>query len=147
MKRILKTKEITSKQQLIDEVKEIWESFPQESIDRLVQSFKGRLYATISNNGESLSDILRNGIQIEQETEVTPNETTLDLADIITTYDPNVDDNPIEMRTQRNWSIEEDILLLSSVKELGHKWSKIAKKFVDRTANSVRNRFKHIYKN
>ena len=47
------------------------------------------------------------------------------------------------MRTQRNWSIEEDILLLSSVKELGHKWSKIAKKFVDLTHNSLRNRFKH----
>ena len=88
MTRILKTKEITSKQQLIDEVKEIWESFPQASIDRLMQSFKGRLYATIAQNGESLSDILRNDIQIEQETDITPNATTLDLADIITTYDP-----------------------------------------------------------
>ena len=146
MKRILKTKQISSKQQLIDTVTEIWDSFPQESIDNLVRSFKGRLHTVIQQNGESISDILRSGIDDLPEVDVAPDESTMDLSDMITTYDPSVDDNPIEVRTQRKWELEDDIILLTAVKELGKKWSLISKRLTDRTANSCRQRFNHISK-
>ena len=70
----------------------------------------------------------------------------MDLAEMITTIDPTVDDNPIEVKTRRNWELEEDISLLTSVKELGSKWSSFAWRLVDRTANSCRQRFYQINK-
>ena len=58
IKRILKTKEINSKTELIHYVNEIWESFPQEAIDRLVSSFRVRLYAVINQNGHMISTVI-----------------------------------------------------------------------------------------
>ena len=58
IKRILKTKEINSKTELIHYVNEIWESFPQEEIDRLVSSFRARLYAVINQNGHMISTVI-----------------------------------------------------------------------------------------
>ena len=43
IKRILKGKRFTSTSQLIEKVKEIWYSFPQEKINSLVSSFETRL--------------------------------------------------------------------------------------------------------
>lgn len=43
IKRILKRQTFNSKSELIQKVKEIWTSFPQDAIDRLVLSFQNRV--------------------------------------------------------------------------------------------------------
>ena len=146
MKRIIKTRNIKSKAELVNAITEIWDAFPQASIDSLVASFKGRLQTVLAQDGESISDILRSGIHNAPAIDVEPNDETMQLSEMITTIDPTVDDNPIEMRTQRKWEIEEDIILLKAYQELGRKWSSIAQRLVDRTANSCRARFTHINK-
>lgn len=44
------------------------------------------------------------------------------------------------------WSYEEDLVLLQKHKELGRKWSVIAKQFKGRTENSVKNRWNTLIK-
>ena len=146
MKRILKTKAITTKNELIDAINDIWDSFPQSSIDSLVCSFRGRLLTVIDQEGESISDILRSGIHSAPQIALMPNQLTMPLTDMITACDPTVDDNPVEMKSQRAWTLEEDILLLNSVKEFGTRWAVIAPKFTDRTSNSCRSRYMYISK-
>ena len=144
MKRILKTMEITTKQQLIDAINQIWDAFPQSSIDSLVRSFRGRLFTVIDQQGESISDILRSDIHNAPNIPLIPDENTMSLADMITVWDPTIDDNPIEVRAQRAWTLDEDIILLSSIKNIGKKWSLISQKLTDRTPNSCRMRYNHI---
>lgn len=144
MKRILKTRKIATKQDLITSINEIWDSFPQASIDSLVCSFRGRLLTVIDKQGESISDILRSGIHAAPECVVMPDANTMPLTDMIHACDPTVDDDPIEMRAQRKWTLEEDIRLLNLIKVLGTRWTIISKRFIDRTSDSCRKRYNHI---
>ena len=146
MKRILKTKDIKTKNDLIKEVNDIWNSFPQSSIDSLVGSFYGRLRMVLGVEGESISDILRSGIHSPPQFPLQMHEGKMDLTDMITACDPTVDDEPIDLKTQREWEVDEDIALLNGVKEYGKKWTIIANTLHERTANSCRNRYNHIYK-
>ena len=41
----------------------------------------------------------------------------------------------------KEWTMEEDIIIVSLYYELGHKWAKIARQLKGRTDNSVKNRF------
>ena len=47
IKRILKTKNISSKSELLDIVIDIWDNFTQEVINRIVSNFHGRLITAI----------------------------------------------------------------------------------------------------
>ena len=75
MKRILKNHKILSKSDFIQTIQKIWEEFPQSKIDSLVQSFTKRLKRVISNDGNSISDELRNGINNlpDDDIEIDPN--------------------------------------------------------------------------
>ena len=64
----------------------------------------------------------------------------------ISFVDTSINDNPIEFKTKRPFSPEEDILLLQSVKNLGNKWSLISKSFEDRTPTSLRQRYTRLRK-
>ena len=141
IKRIIKSKKIETKEELVQTVLEAWNSFPQDSINRLVMSFHGRLRTVIQENGESISDILRSNINLAPMFPLPHYENILNLNDIIETYDPNIDDNPISIRTKRPWTHEEVCLLMEKVKELGPKWTKIAQYFTDRTSISLRNKY------
>ena len=144
IKRILKTKQISSKTDLLNTVKEIWVQFPQEVINRLVLSFHGRLRTVIQENGCSISDYLRNGIHLAPQMALNQFPDIMSLEEIISPYDPNIDDNPICVRTKRPWTYEEIKLLLEKVNEIGKKWTLISKFFKDRTAISLANKFKSL---
>ena len=98
MKRILKSRNIKNKNELLQAINEIWDSFPQESINRLVASFKVRLQIFLEHDGESITDILRSGIHKAPTIDVSRNENAMDLAEMITTMDPARDDSPIEVK-------------------------------------------------
>ena len=146
MKRILKTFKIDLKSDLIEKVLSIWELFPQDSINRLVLSFSGRLRPVISENGGSISEILRKGIHYAPEIVLPYRDDLLKFEDLVALNDPSIDDNPIEFKTRRQYSIEEDLLLLQKVRDLGNKWTLISKYFEDRTPTSLRNRYNKIRK-
>ena len=65
MKRIIQGKidEINNKEDLMKTATEIWNSFPQETIDRLVLSFACRLRMVIGKQGELISDELRSSLE------------------------------------------------------------------------------------
>ena len=70
----------------------------------------------------------------------------MNLDEIIAPYDPNIDDNPIEVKTKRPWTYQEIKLLLDKVNELGKKWTVISGFFEDRTPISIANKFKSLTK-
>ena len=146
MKRILKTRTISSKEQLLQNVYEIWNAFPQSSINRLVRSFECRLRAVLDINGDSISEILRSGINY------TPSSVWNQIADpipidqLIIPFDDSIDDQPIEFLAKRPWTSEEVQTLLKLVHELGTKWVLIASRFEKRTAISCKNKYKSICK-
>lgn len=146
IKRILKTLKIKSKEELIEKVTTIWEAFPQSAINNLVLSFHGRLRTVIYQNGNSISEMLRNGIKFAPEVVLPFREDILKVDELISFVDTSINDNPIEFKTKRPFSPEEDILLLQSVKSLGNKWSLISKSFEDRTPTSLRQRYTRLRK-
>ena len=146
IKRILKTKQISSKAELLNTVQEIWENFPQEVINRLVLSFHGRLRTVIQENGGSIAEYLRKGIHLAPDMVLNQFPDMMNLDEIIAPYDPNIDDNPIEVKTKRPWTYQEIKLLLDKVNELGKKWTVISGFFEDRTPISIANKFKSLTK-
>ena len=70
----------------------------------------------------------------------------MSLDQMLTVRDENVDDEPLEYRTLRSWTPEEDELLIKNVRRLGKKWHLIANLIPDRTINSIRNRYNALYK-
>lgn len=146
IKRILKTMKINSKSELISAIYEIWNSFPQDAIDRLVLSFKARLYSIIDRNGESISDLLRSGIDHLISTVIPFRADTLKLSEIIETYDPMTNENIIDILSKRPFTVEEDIILLQKVQELGTRWTKISGFFTSRTPQSLKARFSRMRK-
>ena len=139
--------EIKSKQDLISAIYEIWDHFSQDAIDRLVLSFQARLYAVIDRNGQSITDLLRSGIDHIISTVIPFRPNLWTLQEIIEVYDPTEDPNDFEILTKRPFSVDEDILLLQKVKELGNKWTLISKLFVGRTPTSLRTRHAKLRKN
>ena len=146
MKQILKQNVTHTKEELIETIQKVWMEFPQESINRLVQSFADRLRMVIHDNGESISDRLRKGIhrlpafafpQYDAECFYTVN-------DLICEFDPDVDDSPAEIRSKRPWTHEEIEILLNKVKEIGYHWKIMATYFNDRTPESLMHKYRSI---
>ena len=121
----------------LEKVTTKWEAFPQSAINNLVLSFHGRLRTVIYQNGNSISEKLRNGIKFALPFK----EDILKVDELISFVDTSIDDNPIEFKTKRPFSAEEEILLLQSVKNFGNKWSLISKSFEDRIPTSLRQRY------
>ena len=90
--------------------------------------------------------MLRNGIKFAPEVVLPFREDILKVDELISLIDTSIDDSPIEFKTKRPFSAEEDILLLQMVKNLGNKWSLISKKFEDRTPTSLRQRYTRLRK-
>jgi hypothetical protein len=121
---------------------EVWYEFPQESIDRLVLSFLGRLRMPIAKNGESISNEFRRSIHNVPAFPLPSIPNKLGLLDLLTLYDPNVSDDPIFINSKRPWTPEEDALIIHWKSIPGNKWTLIANHLHQRTALSVRNRWK-----
>lgn len=146
IKRILKKEKISNKEELIEKVQNIWNSFPQNSINELVLSFIGRLKLVIQEEGKSISDILRKGIHnFPNDVQIDQNK-ILDLSKIIENYDPTVDDNPIEFVSKRPFTLDEDMLLLHYYSQIGPQWTFMATKFLYRTPTSLSRRWKYLRK-
>ena len=147
MKRILKQKQPKNKEELIDTINEIWESFPQDSIDRLVLSFNARLRTVIHEGGESISDILRNGIHINPQYASQQFEDIWGIEDLIQPMNASINDSPIEVLTKRDWTFEEICILIDKVKIYGtgtNAWKEVAKYFDNRTPLSIRKKYYSI---
>ena len=65
---------------------------------------------------------------------------------LLTVRDENIDDEPLEYRSQRSWTPHEDEILIQKFNLIGKRWSVIARFIPDRTPSSVRNRFMALYK-
>ena len=135
IKRILQKETINSKEKSKNKILEIWESFPQSSIDRLVSSFNGRLRLLISQNGNSINNLLRKEL-FDCAPIVIPKQKFLSFEDLVELYDPDVDDEPVEFLTKRKYSIDEDILLLQLKKD-GLSFSQMEQMFENRTSDSL----------
>ena len=146
IKKILKSETINSKLELIEKVQQIWESFPQSSINNLVLSFEGRLRMVITENGQSINDHLRKGIHNFPESVQIDLTKVLDVSDLIENYDPEVDDNPIEFVSKRPFTVEEDLLLFNLFSQFGPKWKKMSEYFTSRTPGSLSRRWKRLRK-
>lgn len=144
MKRILKNKEIKTKKELKEIIQIIWDSFPQESINRLIESFCGRLRMVLAVNGNSISDLLRKGIHSIPSFPFPLFENIWSLKELLLERDPTVNDSAIEFTTKLPWSFEEIILLLNKIKEFGQDWGKIGKFFPTRTVTSLCNKFNQL---
>ena len=144
MKRIIKTKNITSKNELIETVQEVWDAFPQESIDSLVESFATRLRMVVAVGGESISDILRNGLQFDVDYIQIHPQAIKPLFHFIRRYDPTINDTTPEVLSKRSWTPEEVELLIQQVRILGNKWTVIARRFRDRTPGSLKAKYQAL---
>lgn len=128
---------------LIQKVSEIWDSFPQNKIDDLILSFDGRLRTVLHNDGKSISDILRKGLNLIPEFPLPSSDKLLKENDLIEKYDPTVDDSPLEFRTKRDFEPHETLLLMQLVND-GLKFKQMAPMFKDRTESSLRAKYKRI---
>ena len=148
MKRIIQGKidEINNKEDLMNVVTEVWDSFPQETIDRIVLSFTGRLRMIIGKEGESISDDLRSSLENIPMFPLGQTPNIMSVAEMITTKDETINDKPKKLLSLAEWTPDEDELLLRLYKIHGKKYSDIAKHMENRTACSIRNRMKHLYK-
>lgn len=148
MKRLLKGQIFDSKKVLIENILEIWDSFPQDSINRLIESFESRIKLVIENNGNSISDILRSGLNYHTNAEIQLDEkySNLSYNDLIDKYDPSVNDRPLEFLTKRKYSQEENLLLFQLVSTKGTRWKEFVKYFEFRTSDSLRKQFNRIMK-
>lgn len=148
MKRILKKYRNLKKNEFIQKVLQIWDEFPQEKINSLVLSFKNRIKLVIAKNGESITEELRQGMSKLGDYNISPNPdiSLLKVDQIIESYDPTIDDCPVEFYARRPFTIEEDIKLLNLVNQLGNKWKKMEPLFEQRTAVSLRNRWTYLRK-
>lgn len=116
----------------------------------MVESFENRLKWVICEKGNSISQILRNGIHQTPQFKGIDNQIkTLDLNDIIEFMDPNINDEPIEFMTKRPYTIEENIILLQLAQQFGTggpKWKMMERYFANRTATSLRMHYNKITK-
>ena len=148
MKKILQSKinEIKTKADLLNNVKQIWDNFPQESIDRLVLSFAARLRHVINKGGESISDELRSSLTQIPSFPLLNRTEGVPLENILTFRDETVNDNPLEYQTLRQWTAEEDKILIEKTQIFGKQWSLLSKFFHCRTPLSIRKRYYYLYK-
>ena len=146
MKRILKNQKFSTKEELEKKIFQIWESISMETINSLIDSFEGRLRYVIYENGESISDALRNGIHNFPDFSLPFYDDYYHWFQMVEEYDPTIDDEPLEYKTKRPWTPDEVEIIIKKQKEYGNKWSIIANYLEDRTAISVRNKFKQIVK-
>ena len=141
MKRILKNKQFRDLASMKIAVQEIWNTFPIDSINKLVESFQGRLMTVIQYNGESISDILRSGITHFPQFPLQQIDDIYSYFELISRYDPSIDEENIEVQPSKDWSEKEIIFLFKKVEEFGHQWSKIVNFFPGRTASSLQRMF------
>ena len=113
MKRILKGKIFETRESLINELQKIWDLFPQEMIDKLCLSFQSRLRTLINQNGESISDLLRKKLEYQSPIVISSPNKLLQIDDLITNYDPTVNDLTPKFLSKRDFTTEEDILILT----------------------------------
>lgn len=117
IKRILQKETINSKEELKKNFfLEIWESFPQLSIDRLVSSFNRRLRLLISQNEKSIIYLLRTSLYDIAPFQF-PNKNFLKFYDLAELYVPDVNDETVEFLNKRQYKTDEDILLLQQKKD------------------------------
>ena len=147
IKKKIENRIFKNEEELFNFINQIWEAFPQDKIDSLCLSFYSRLRTMINSSGKSISDILRSKICNDSPTVLNCPEKFLTTEDYITFYDPNVDDMPLSYLTRRPYTADEDILLLH-LKHYSEQmtYKEMAEMFEDRTAESLKQRYRYLTK-
>ena len=147
IKKIIQNRIFNTKLELFNFISQIWDEFPQNKIDELCLSFNSRLKTVINSNGKSITDILRSSIENDSPIVLENPEDLLTTDELITRYDPLVNDQPISYLTRRKYTDEEDILLLT-LKNQSERitYEKMAEMFVDRTPASLKKRYYYLTK-
>ena len=76
MKKGLRTLNPTNGVQLRESLTRLWDSMPQDFLDRLVQSMRYRLYLTLLNDGQSIFRLMREGHVLESLVFPSPGDVT-----------------------------------------------------------------------
>ena len=113
LKRIIKNCKITTTDELIEILSTCWERFPQESIDRLVQSFQSRIDMVEFARGKSIQAF-------------------------ISAHSTTIPHNYAGNTECSYWTSEEDEFLFSKFNQIGNNMKKIAPFFPSRSTLSVR---------
>lgn len=116
MKRILKTKTIKTKKELIETVYELWDTIPQTTIDAICISFERRLELLERVGCRSIQPFISS--RVSDFTRV-PSQ---------------------EMAASRQWSSDEDDLLLRRWHEVGSKWTTMSLYFEGRRPVELKHR-------
>ena len=122
MKKRLKQRNIKNHQDLIKEVTEIWYSFDQFSIDRLVLSFKNRIQLLDQSKGFSIQPFVSNSNNQVPE------------------YYSKQFANP----NHSPWTEDEDEKVLELVNTIGHKWTVLQYYFPSRSSSSIKFRYNFL---
>ena len=140
-------------------VRQIWDSIPQETINRLVESFYYRLILVAEHNGNSIQQFIRHNIcndNLKEKAAIIVQSVDIEIKninEIICYQDP---ESPLSTNffpfqesipvVKKRWTKEEDLILLRYFHQIGPKWSSIAK-VVGRSPSSVKNRWQtHLSK-
>ena len=119
-------------------VTEIYNEFPQESINSLVLSFPTRLHMVIKENGGSISDLIRSGIHDSSNYPLVQNKELIKHIDhYIIQMDSSVDDTyEIDVLP---WSIDEEVILLKKIHDIGKKCHIISQYIPGRSPTEIKN--------
>ena len=125
-------------QDMLRIMQEEWESISIDLVNKLVLSFKKRLLLVSQHKGEAIGHLIKN--YDEEEIEFLPDANVPDRS-YIYMINPEIEEVKI---SENAFTLEEDILLLNKVQEIGRKWKKITAFFTDRSASQLRSRYIRI---
>ena len=120
-------------------MKEEWDSLSMELINKLVLSFRKRLLLVSEHKGHAIGQYIKS---YDEESIVFIPDETVEMKQYIAPMNPNIPE--VNIGRNDSFTLEEDLLLLRKYSELGPKWTKMTEFFTDRTANQLRNRYKHF---
>jgi hypothetical protein len=98
----------------------------------------------IMKGGESISNELRSSIHKVPAFPLPNIPNKLKILDLVTLHDPSVNDEILLINSKRPWTPEEDAIVIHWKNILGNKWTQIASFLEQRSALSVRNRWKYL---
>ena len=90
--------------------------------------------------------MLRKQLEFQSPIVLSSPKKLLQFDDLITIYDPTVNDLTPKFLSKRNFTTEEDILLLTVTSDYTGRspWKKISEMFENRTPESLRSRYNYI---
>lgn len=121
---------------LINAIKTEWDEITIELINSLVLSFKKRLLLCCQQHGKQIGSLLNSFKEENIGFEPIDDE---NLIEILIAQCPDIND--VDDSPNRDFSIEDDQLLLKLYTEMGPRWTKMSAYFQNHSSINLRNRF------